>query len=188
MKLLAIAIVSGAAALAACSGQSAIAPSAAALTSEAQAPQGAPGVPGVYDLSFNAVRDGVLVPVSSLTVNDEELILTAHVVEQISGNPAQRGSVTFEYCSYGGRKNDITAPDEAPKEACDQGLASWARLRSIALDGGCPQLGTGYACMNFGIVQIPRDVGFRFRYTPQGSGIAAGTSESKNFTWVEAPI
>ena len=37
--------------------------------------------------------------------------------------------------------------------------------------------------MNFGVVRLPRDVGFRFRYASQGSGIASGTSQSKNFTW-----
>ena len=37
--------------------------------------------------------------------------------------------------------------------------------------------------MNFGVVRLPRDVGFRFRYASQGSGIASGTSQAKNFTW-----
>jgi len=49
--------------------------------------------------------------------------------------------------------------------------------------GHCPPLGAGYACMNFGIVRIPRDVGFRFRYSSQGSGVASGISEARNFTW-----
>ena len=38
--------------------------------------------------------------------------------------------------------------------------------------------------MNFGMVTIPREIGFRFRYSPQGSGIANGTSEATNFTWL----
>jgi len=50
--------------------------------------------------------------------------------------------------------------------------------------GRCPLLGNGYACVNFGVVQIPRDVGFRIRYEPQGSGIAAGMTVPENFTWV----
>ena len=93
--------------------------------------------------------------------------------------------MTFEYCSYkGGPPNDISRADEAPKEACEQGTASWARLRSFSVDSGtCPALGAGYACMNFGIVRLPRDVGFRFRYASHGSGIDSGTSQSKNFTW-----
>ena len=40
-----------------------------------------------------------------------------------AGQPAPRGTAVFEYCSYKGRSNDITRPDEAPKEACEQGLA-----------------------------------------------------------------
>jgi hypothetical protein len=97
--------------------------------------------------------------------------------------------VTFEYCSYTGLPpNDITRPDEAPKEACEQGTGSWARLGSKSVAAGtCPSLGTGYACLDFGVVRIPRSVGFRFRYSPQGSDIAAGTSEAHNFTWVSAP-
>ena len=51
--------------------------------------------------------------------------------------------------------------------------------------GRCPTLGLGYAGVDFGIVRIPRDVGFRFRYNPQGSPIAAGLSAMKNFTWTE---
>ena len=92
--------------------------------------------------------------------------------------------MTFEYCSYkGGPPNDITRADEAPKEACEQGTATWARLRSLYVSSVCPALEPGYACLNFGVVRLPRDVGFRFRYASQGSGIASGTSESKNFTW-----
>ena len=41
--------------------------------------------------------------------------------------------------------------------------------------------------MNFGIVRIPRTVGFRFRFNGQGSGIGSGTSSAQNFTWVAAP-
>jgi hypothetical protein len=40
--------------------------------------------------------------------------------------------------------------------------------------------------VNFGIVSIPRVVGFRIRYEPQGSGIPAGMTAPENFTWVEA--
>ena len=41
----------------------------------------------------------------------------------------------------------------------------------------------GIRVLNFGIVQIPRDVGFRMRYDPQRSGIAAATTVPENFTW-----
>jgi hypothetical protein len=111
----------------------------------------------------------------------------AHVTNG-AGAPAQRGSATFEYCSY--KKlppNDITRADEAPKEACEQRTASWASLGSVAVDAGtCPGLGTGNACYNFGLVRIPRTVGFRFRFTGQRSGIANGTSAPLNFTWTQS--
>ena len=64
-----------------------------------------------------------------------------------------------------------------------QGTASWAPLRSLYASSECPALEPGYACLSFSEVQIPRDVGFRFRYASQGSGIASGTSPAKNFTW-----
>jgi hypothetical protein len=41
----------------------------------------------------------------------------------------------------------------------------------------------GDAAMNFGVVQIPRTVGFRFRYSPQGGDIASGVSPAEDFTW-----
>jgi hypothetical protein len=138
----------------------------------------------VYDLEFYKTSLGALQPVSSLPVRSAELILAAHVTDG-SGSPARSGSVTFEYCSYkGGPRNDITRADEAPKEACETASAGWARLVTVKLtDVGCPGLGAGYSCMNFGLVSIPRDVGFRFRYASQGSGIAGGESVPLNFTW-----
>jgi len=35
-------------------------------------------------------------------------------------------------------------------------------------------------------LRIPRTVGFRFKYSSKGSGIADGTSEAKDFTWTAA--
>lgn len=94
--------------------------------------------------------------------------------------------MTFEYCSYkGGPSNDIERADEAPKEACTDGSARWARLTTRSVrEGFCPTLGMGYACMNFGIVRIPRVIGFRIRYESQGSGIPSGMTAPENFTWV----
>ena len=134
-----------------------------------------------------AFVDRTLQEVTSLPVLTAELILKASVTSS-TGSAAQAGTVTFEYCSYkGGPPNDITRADEAPKEACEQGTASWARLTSVSVSPGmCPGLEPGSACMNFGIVRLPRDVGFRFRYASQRSGIASGTSQSKNFTWTAA--
>jgi hypothetical protein len=140
--------------------------------------------PGRYELSFNAFRSGVLVPVSSLTVLSEELILTAHVTDS-AGVAATSGTVTFEYCSYKGLPpNDITRADEAPMEACADGSADWARLTSVRIDAGsCPHLGPGYACMDFGVVQIPRKVGFRFSFSARGGPIASYVILPLNFEW-----
>lgn len=143
-------------------------------------------VPGVYDLSFRVFRNGVFVPVSSLPVLSEEMILMANV-EDASGNPAQNGTVTFEYCSYKGTPpGDIDNPDEAPKEACDAGKATWDRLgrATIGTCLGHPLPGT--ACVFFGIVRIPRDVGFRFKYAGRRGGVDSGMSGAANFTWTAA--
>ena len=43
-------------------------------------------------------------------------------VEDINGNPALSGKVTFEYCG-----------DYEPKEFCDAGLARWKRLDRISI-------------------------------------------------------
>lgn len=132
---------------------------------------------GIYQLSF---LDGNLQPIASLPAADEELILGAHVSDG-NGEAAQRGRVVFEYCSLRGLPpNDITRPDEAPSAACDTGSATWATLTGIELNA------SGNAYLNFGVVLIPRTVGFRFRYVAQGSGIASRESDPADFTWVSA--
>lgn len=144
-------------------------------------PLGEMAVPGVYDLSFRVYRNGVLEAVSSLPVLSEEMILVAHV-EDTNGNPAQGGTVNFEYCSYKGRPpNDIDRADEAPKEACDAGIATWDRLGRVSI-GTCPGL-PGSGCLVFGIVQNPRDVGFRFKYSGRRGGVDSGMSGAANFSW-----
>lgn len=179
-----IVVLLGAASFAACSDESPVAPSPASVAAGDLSAKPPPSIPGVYDLSFYVLSGSTYEEVSSLSVSSKELILRAYVTDS-SGNPAQKGTVTFDYCSYKGRPpNDITRADEAPKEACTDGSATWARLGSISVsEGFCPTLGTGYACMNFGIVRIPREIGFRIRYQPQGSDIPAGTSVPENFTW-----
>jgi hypothetical protein len=139
--------------------------------------------PGSYELSFFHSVFGGLEPVSSLPVcthsGCEELILRAHV-EDSSGSPAQRGLVTFQYCSLKGLpSNDISRPDEAPKAACDTRSAAWANLATFHVDD------SGDAYYNFGVVLIPRTVGFRFRYS-RGSDIAKGTSAAMDFLWTPA--
>ena len=181
-------VVLAAVALAGCSAPPPAAPDGSAGAAGGRsATEARSSSPGTYTLSFMAHVDGGLQEVTSLPVSSAELILNAFVTNS-SGQPAAGGTVTFEYCSFkGGPPNDITRADEAPKEACEQGGASWTRLRSVSVSSGsCGLLGTGYACLNFGVVAIPRDIGFRVRYSPQGSGIASGASEAKNFTWVPA--
>jgi len=168
-------------ALAACSDQSPVAPGAASDGTGAPRLLSQP-VPGTYELSFFKSGLSGLEPVSSLTVCAagsvcEELILGAHV--EASGAPAQSGMVIFQYCSYKGLPpNDIARADEAPSAACEDGSATWANLpRGVATDA------SGNAYLDFGLVMIPRTVGFRFRYLGQGSGIANGVSASADFTW-----
>ena len=178
--------------LAACSSQSPVAPGAASSVqgsgAEARPPS---GIPGVYALTFHAqLGNGGFTEVSSLPVSIQgvptpSLHLKAQVTDA-SGNPATSGTVTFQYCSYGKPTNDITNPDEAPLEDCNSGAATWVELRRAMRvnDGSCVHLGSPSACTGFGPVRIPRSVGFRFRYTRQGSGIASGTSPARNFVWV----
>jgi hypothetical protein len=176
-------------ALAACSGQSPVAPSALISTGDRADAKPPSGVPGVYALTFHAQFAGVYQEVSSLPVftpgvGTPALILKA-LVTDASGNPATAGTVTFEYCSYGKPTDDITNPDEAPKEACDQGAAKWAQLRRAMRVPLCPASLGGSACTSFDVVRIPRTVGFRFRYAQQASSITAGTSPARNFIWVQ---
>jgi len=180
-------VLLAAASAAACSGESPVVPSPQPSEGGDLSARPSQAVPGLYDLSFNTFNGIVYQEVSSLPVGGTEMTLKAHVTDSL-GSPAQQGSVAFEYCSYkGGPPNDISRADEAPKEACLTGAARWARLGSVSVNGGsCPTLGTGYACWNFGIVQIPRDIGFRMRYDPQRSGIAAATTVPENFTWTAA--
>jgi hypothetical protein len=172
-----------------CSRQSPVAPSAntssnepsAGLDTSAAATPLAQPAPGSLGLSFFINGPTGLQPVTSLTVLSDELILGAHVANS-SGTAATGGSVTFQYCSFKGRPpNDITRADEAPSSACDSGAAVWKNLGTVRVNG------SGDAFFDFGIVQIPRTVGFRFRYAGQGSGIANGVLQPpQDFTWLPA--
>lgn len=133
----------------------------------------AQSVPGVYTLTFH---DRTGAEVASLPVMNG-LTLKAHVADTV-GQPAQGGSVTFEYCSRkGGPLNDITRADEAPMSECAAGTARWRSLLSLTVNQ------SGEAAMNFGIVQIPRTIGFRFQYRGSRNGIASGTSAAVDFTF-----
>ena len=174
-------VAAGAAALAACSPDAAVAPVSTgqlAVVGALQARSAPVVVVGSYVLSF---ADTHLQPVSTLVVGGPELILAAHVADA-AGNPAQRGSVTFQYCSLNGLPpNDITRADETPSADCATGAGTWTQLASVRVDA------SGNAYMDFGFVRIPRTVGFRFRYTSQGGAVPSGVSAPADFTWVAAP-
>jgi hypothetical protein len=90
--------------------------------------------------------------------------------------------VIFQYCSLKGLPpNDIERADEAPSAACANGSATWANLPASV-----PVNASGDAYLDFGVVLIPRTVGFRFRYFGQGSGIANDPSAPEDFKWVSA--
>ena len=173
-----IVTVLGVGAVVACADQSPVSSAAdEAVAAQTSPPQ---SVPGSYQLSFFKFGPGGLEPVSSLPVLDGELILGAHIQDQ-SGAPAQRGSVTFQYCSLKGRPpNDIDRADEAPSQDCADGLATWANLVSVSVND------TGTAYMDFGVVRIPRVVGFRCRYSGRGGSIAGGICPPRDFTWTSA--
>ena|SRR5687768_14023700 len=172
-----MALMIGAASIAACSDQSPVTPTASDDFAVDLARVAS--VPGSYELSFWHRGEEVL----TLTTGGPELVLKAHVQQLVSGAPAQSGSVTFEYCSRkGGPSNDITRADELPSSECQPGGAgSWARLQTVNLSV------SGDALIGFGFVTIPRTIGFRFRYSARKSGIADGVSAARDFTWV-APV
>ena len=140
---------------------------------------------GVYDLSFWVWRTGSLEPVSSLPVSGGPLVLFAHV-EDAAGNPADGGTVTFEFCG-----------DYEPKEACDSGQARWTRLGRVSIGscyckscGGLPGYdpGPGNACIFvFDSGSIPGDDGYRFKYAGgRRTVVDSGMSGAANFTWLPA--
>ena len=170
-------------ALAACSEQDSLAPVIAPHGVEHPGPLSRPA-PGSYELSF--VSGGQAV--STLPVCTESvcpILGLKAAVEDAAGAPAQSGTVTFQYCSLKGLPpNDIERADEAPKEACETGEGAWRNLGSVkvSLLDGSPH----FPPLSFGAVLIPRTVGFRFRYSSGGSGIANGVSEAENFTWTNS--
>jgi len=163
-----------------CSAPTAVSPDTTNYT-RAGASLRAQSIAGVYDLAFYIISGGSFQPVSTLPVLSSALILGAHVADQF-GTPAQRGTVTFQYCSLKGLPpGDINRADEAPSANCADGSATWANLGSAPVDTA------GNAAFNFGFVQIPRTVGFRCRYNAQGGSIASGNCQPRDFTWTPAP-
>jgi hypothetical protein len=140
-------------ALAGCSNQSPVAPS------DDRVPSFAQGASGTYVLT---------VVVAGLGAQ-----LQAYVTDA-SGTPAQTGTAVFQYCRSRG------AP--APAAECTSGLGRWAfwGRAGIIADGQFE----GYALMAYHLAPAPgTTIGFRFRYSGQGSGIANGTSLPVDFSW-----
>ena len=175
--------------VAACSGQSPVVPGEVASApggGRGGGGGGSTGVPGVYALTFWASASGTgFSELFTMPVMTRELLLRAQVTDT-SGNFATMGTVTFDYCSYGKPTDDITDPDEAPKEDCEPGgPAKWVVLQRATRvnDGRCVHLVAASACALFSEVRIPRSVGFRFRYDQKGGAIASGASPATNFVW-----
>jgi hypothetical protein len=115
----------------------------------------APAVAGFYQLSFSF---------------DGELTVTAHVEALASGEAADGGAITFQYCSLKGvPRFDPTQPDEAASSACADRSGKWVTLIRVPIDPT-----TGNASLGFGTVETVNIIGFRARYTSQNSGIASG--------------
>lgn len=123
-----------------------------------------------------------MVPVTTLPVEDAELYLKAEIVS--ASGPADRGSVVFEYCSFGGPRHDVSSADEAPAAVCESGEGRWVRLNGVRIsESFCPDGAPGTACAFYGVVAMPRTVGFRFTYRSQGGDIADGESQPLDFLW-----
>ena len=172
-----ITIAGGAAsAIMACAGDSPVSPEGFASTPTALSRQSSQGEAGIYQLSF--FTNG-LVPVTTLVAGSGGELILGALVTDAAGAPASGGSVTFQYCSLKGfPPNDISRADEAPSSACANGAGSWARLITVPVDA------SGHAYMDFGVVMLPRTIGFRFAYTRKGGAVSSGVSASADFTWV----
>ena len=118
-----------------------------------------------------------------------ELIDRAYVTDS-SGSPALKGRVTFEICSdKGGPPNDITRPNEAPKESWGEDGAghlgasgfSVGRVRFSAQ----PQALVTHASTSASSV-FRGSSASAFATSRREAGIPAGVTPPENFIWVEA--
>jgi hypothetical protein len=172
-----IVVLAGVTSFVGCSAQSPATPSTAPAIAAGSAgadAQGAQAVSGTYNLLFFIGDEpGGLQPIESTLNVGQYLVLRAYVTDA-AGQPAPRGSVIFEYCSVKG------AP--APALSCESGSGSWKHHMGVQVDasGYSPHVGWG-AC------STPRSIGFRFRYSSQGSGVASGSSTPKDAKWIEPP-
>lgn len=129
---------------------------------------------GRYELDF---LDDAREQVTSLPFG-QAVTLQATILDE-SGQPAQSGLVTFQYCSRKGYPtNDITRIDEAPTEACEvTGEGRWRTLESVAVNSA------GIAERRFCCPQVTPAIGFRFKYAGRGSGIKDHTVPGEDFNW-----
>ena len=105
---------------------------------------------------------------------DRELVLIA-TVRQANGDVAQSGSVTFQYCSKGPPRDDITDPDESAMAVCAGGAGSWAYVGIVPIGSG------GEARFNFGAVTVVTVIGFRYKYDGAGGGVASFTTAGEDW-------
>jgi len=123
---------------------------------------------GSYVISFLKETSTGLAPAADAEPLGTYLVLKSEVRDD-SGNLAQSGSVKYEYCWF--------EDDYAPSSRCDSGSGTWRRHMTVRVD----PIGS---LVGFGSCSTPRTIGFRFPYSGQGSGIANGASQSRDFTWL----
>ena len=101
-------------------------------------------------------------------------VLDAYVLDA-SGAPATSGTAVFSYCSFRG--------NPAPSETCLTGGGRWARYGSAGIIRCWSELGT----RTDGLHQSQPSgstIGFSFRYSSQGSGIASAPGDNvADYTW-----
>lgn len=108
------------------------------------------------------------------TISGLGVTLDAYVTDA-SGAPAQAGAATFEVCSLQGTP--------APHAICDGGSGSWKRYGTSGFIFSPSPL-AGHALLAYtGAPAAGTIIGFRFRYSGRGSGIADGVSASVDHTF-----
>lgn len=139
-------------ALGACSDQSLVAP--ATLERAESPPRFAQPQPGQYDLEFLWSGTALTIVVHARTAG---------------GGAPDGGTATVQYCSLGPPTDDITQPDEAASSACEDHSGHWVTRYRTPLNA------SGDAYLNFGSVSVVTVIGFRLRYSGEGSGVENGT-------------
>jgi len=146
----------------ACAGESLVVPRATPQDVRYATLQARPADGTLYQLSVYATTIGT------------GAVLDAFVLDAF-GAPATSGAAVFYYCSIRG--------NPAPSETCLTGGGRWARYGSVGIiDIGPNQ---GHALMTFSESQPSgTTIGFSFRYSGQGSGIASAPSDNvADYTW-----